>query len=72
MVGATEGLKEGAMVKVYVVLDDHEAEALTTLAQCELRYPKEQIRLLVREGLQKRGLLKAEQKEQAPCRTDSA
>ena len=45
-------------VRVYVVFDDQEAQALTTLAKRELRYPKDQIRLFVREGLQRCGLLR--------------
>ena len=64
------------MVKVYIVLDDQEAEALTKLAERELRYPKEQIRLFVREGLERRGLLaKAQSKGNggdATCRKHSA
>lgn len=45
------------VVKIYIALDDQEAKALTKLAERELRYPKEQIRLFIREGLQRCGLL---------------
>lgn len=45
------------VVRIYIVLDDQEADALTTLAKRELRYPKEQIRLFVREGLERCSLL---------------
>ena len=44
-----------------VTLSEAEAEVLERLAQAELRRPWVQIRVLVREGLQKRGLLPSEQ-----------
>ena len=57
------------MRKCYISLDDQEAKALAKLSEDELRYPKEQIRLLVREGLERRGYLKSHEAEEGEsCR----
>ena len=45
------------MVRLQVMLDPVEAEALATWAESELRDPRDQIRLVVRRELERRGLL---------------
>jgi hypothetical protein len=52
------------MVRLQVVLDPAEAEALAMWAKSELRDPRDQIRLVVRRELERRGLLQVT--EQAP------
>jgi hypothetical protein len=47
------------MVRLQVMLDPAEAEALATWAECELRDPRDQIRLVVRRELERLGLLEA-------------
>ena len=43
--------------RMMVMLDDVERNALTEWAETELRDPRDQIRLVVREALERRGLL---------------
>lgn len=45
------------MVRLQVVFDSAEGRALTELAVNELRDPRDQIRLIVRRELERRGLL---------------
>jgi hypothetical protein len=45
------------MVRLQVMLDPAEADALATWAESELRDPRDQIRLVVRQELKRRGLL---------------
>ncbi len=45
------------MSRVMIPLEDDEREALLNLAQCEKRDPRQQAALLVRESLERRGLL---------------
>ena len=45
------------MVRLQVMLDPAEADALATWAESELRDPRDQIRLVVRRELERRGLL---------------
>jgi hypothetical protein len=45
------------MVRLQIVLDPAEAEALAMWAESELRDPRDQIRLVVRRELERRGLL---------------
>lgn len=47
------------MVRLQIVLDPAEAEALATWADCELRDPRDQVRLVLRRELQRQGLLDA-------------
>ncbi len=47
------------MVRLQVMLDPAEAEALATWAECELRDPRDQIRLVLRRELERLGLLEA-------------
>lgn len=48
------------MVRLQIVLDLEEAEALQTLAMGELRDPRDQVRLIVRRELQHRQLLRTD------------
>ena len=52
------------MVRLQIVLDPAEAEALAMWAESELRDPRDQIRLVLRRELERRGLLKVS--EDAP------
>ena len=45
------------MVRLQVLLDPTEADLLARLAASELRDPRDQIRLVIRQELQRRGLL---------------
>jgi len=45
------------MTKLMVTLENTEAEALAQLAYAELRDPREQLRLILRQELARRGLL---------------
>jgi len=45
------------MVRIQVALDPTEASALSRWAASEMRDPREQIRWLVRQELERRGLL---------------
>jgi len=45
------------MTKLMVSLENTEAEALAQLAYAELRDPREQLRLILRQELARRGLL---------------
>ena len=59
------------MTRVVVTLGEQEREALVRLARAELRYPTDQARFLLREALERRGLLRpearlAEQSAEAP------
>ena len=47
------------MVRLQVVLDAGEAEALARWAASELRDPRDQIRLVLRQELERRGLLQS-------------
>jgi hypothetical protein len=46
------------MVRLQIVLDPAEAEALAMWAGSELRDPRDQIRLVLRRELERRGLLR--------------
>ena len=46
------------MVRLQVVLDPAEADALARWAASELRDPRDQIRLVLRQELERRGLLR--------------
>ncbi len=48
------------MTRVVVTLASEEREALVRLAVAELRYPTDQARFLLREGLERRGLLRTD------------
>ncbi len=45
------------MVRMQVILEPAEADALLKLANAEFRDPREQMRVMVRDGLMRRGLL---------------
>ncbi len=45
------------MVRLQVLLDTTEANLLAQLAASELRDPRDQIRLIIRQELERRGLL---------------
>jgi hypothetical protein len=45
------------MVRMQVVLNQSEARALTQLADSEIREPRDQIRYILRQELEQRGLL---------------
>jgi len=47
------------MRRITITLCPDEREALWRLAESELRHPRDQIHLLLREGLDRRGLLKS-------------
>jgi hypothetical protein len=47
------------MVRLQIVLDPAEADALAAWAESELRDPRDQIRLVLRRELERRGLLEA-------------
>jgi hypothetical protein len=47
------------MVRLQIVLDPAEADALAAWAESELRDPRDQIRLVVRRELERQGLLDA-------------
>jgi hypothetical protein len=46
------------MVRLQVVLDPAEADALARWAASELRDPRDQLRLVLRQELERRGLLR--------------
>jgi hypothetical protein len=50
---------EERMVRLQVLLDTTEANLLAQLAASELRDPRDQIRLIIRQELKRRGLLPA-------------
>lgn len=52
------------MVRLQVVLDPSEADALARWAASELRDPRDQIRVVLRRELERRGLLQT--KDDAP------
>ncbi len=62
------------MVRLQIVLDPGEAEALAMWAESELRDPRDQIRLVLRRELQLRGLLDANHEplkgEEGPAQAD--
>jgi hypothetical protein len=59
------------MVRLQITLDANEARLLAEWAAAELRDPRDQIRLIVRESLQERGLLESEKTPQAaPAHAD--
>ena len=45
------------MIRIQITLPEDEARALAVLTAHELRDPREQVRLIVRDALEKRGLL---------------
>lgn len=45
------------MIRLQIILNSAEGAALTRLANQELREPRDQIRLIVRRELERRGLL---------------
>ncbi len=47
------------MVRLQLLLDRTEAEALSRWAAAELRDPRDQIRLVLRQELERRGLLQS-------------
>jgi hypothetical protein len=51
---------EIAMVRLQITLDQIEADVLISWATAELRDPREQIHLVLRQELERRGLLQAE------------
>lgn len=54
--------------RMTIVLSKDEAEALTAIARDELREPRDQLRLLLREELSRRGLLVSTASEPLPDR----
>lgn len=62
------------MVRMQVVLDPAEAEALAMWAASELRDPRDQIRLVLRQELERRGLLQVTERalkgQESPSRAD--
>jgi len=48
------------MVRLQITLDADEAQLLAEWAREELRDPREQVRLIVRQSLRRRGLLPAD------------
>jgi len=62
------------MVRLQIVLDPGEAEALAMWAESELRDPRDQIRLVLRRELQRQGLLDANHEalagEEGPAQAD--
>ena len=53
------------MVRLQVVLDPTEADVLTRWASSELRDPRDQIRFVLRQEFERRGLLPKKNAEQA-------
>lgn len=47
------------MIRIQISLPEEEARALAALAERELRDPREQVRHILREELERRDLLKA-------------
>ncbi len=45
------------LVKMYIVISENERQAIQEIAEKELRPFREQVRLLLRQELQRRGLL---------------
>ncbi len=60
------------MVRLQVLLDTSEANLLAQLAASELRDPRDQIRLIVRQELKRRGLLPASDGADAGREAESA
>ena len=58
--------------RLQVSLDGDEADALTRLAACKLRDPREQIRWFVRRKLVKLGLLSPETEQKQAGRAEEA
>ena len=50
--------------RVNVPLDDRELTGLVRMSEADCRHPREQMRFLLREELQKRGLLAVDRREQ--------
>ena len=48
------------MARIFITLKPQERDALRTLAEREFRDPRAQAALIIREALEKRGLLPAE------------
>lgn len=46
-------------MRMTVFLDEEEGKALKAVAQHELRYPRDQVRFILRSELERRGLLAA-------------
>ena len=44
-------------MRMVITLDEQERRALRDLAAVEMRYPRDQVRLIVRQELARRGLL---------------
>jgi hypothetical protein len=54
------------IVRLQVILEPEEADALLKLASAELREPREQMRLIIRRELVRKRLLQPERKRQQP------
>ena len=57
------------MARISVSLDPQEREALINLAQRERRDPRDQAALIVRDGLQRAGLLPTDQPQPMTAQT---
>ncbi|MEI8164799.1 MAG: hypothetical protein WCG26_00405 [Chloroflexales bacterium] len=53
-------------MRIVITLDPTECAALGAMARDELRYPRDQLRWLLREEAKRRGLLPAEPAQEAP------
>ena len=51
------------MTKLIIYLKEHEFGALKTLAELEYRVPKAQASLIIREELERRGMVAVDQKK---------
>jgi hypothetical protein len=58
------------MVRIQIVLNPQEGRALTNLADRELRDPRDQVRLIVRQELERLGLLPPAEGGQSPVAPD--
>ncbi len=57
------------MVRLQITLTEEEADALAVLGELEMRDPRQQVRQVLREALEKRGLLAS---QEAPSRCAGA
>jgi len=48
-------------MRLTIFLSEEEREALSTVAKAEMRFPRDQVRHIVRKELERRGLLPADE-----------
>ena len=53
------------MSRIVIILAEQERKALVELARHEMRYPRDQVRLILRQELERRGLIEPEEKFEA-------